>query len=183
MRNTKLVNDYKKFVNKSAGKLRAFRAAAWPILILTALSCTKDSIPTVCLDGNCDASIIFPVEADENGYYHVPLDWDRDYYPYFTVDVEADLPNPFYFVNGEPVVSARFNSNTSWILSNDIINIAQNTKIYFKSKGGKLSSKRTLGPFPPTMIGDTITVFMEVEWNTGVTALVKPNFIEKFIVK
>ena len=121
MRNLKHVNDYKEFVVKSAGKLRAFRAAAWPILLLTAFSCTKDSISTVCLDGNCDASMIFPVEADENGYYHVPLDWNQEYYPYFSIDVEADTTDPEYRYAGDPVVTARFDSDTTWIIGDTLV--------------------------------------------------------------
>lgn len=220
MRNTKHVNDYKEFVNKSAGKLRAFRAAAWPILILTALSCTKSSISTVCPNGDCNASMIFPVEVDNNGYYHVPLDWNQEYYPYFTVEVEADTTNPEYHYAGDPVVTARFDSDTTWIIGDTlvvkqayykpfegdwtstggalptffknlnlnqfngtVVNIAQNTHLYFSDKSGTLHTKRILGPFPPHMVGDTVTIFMEVRWSAGEDSIKKSDYIEKFIVE
>ena len=220
MRNTKHVNDYKEFVVKSAGKLRAFRAAAWPILILTALSCTKRTVHTVCTDGSCDASIIFPTQIDENGYYHIPLDWNQEFYPYFTVDIQADPTSREFYYGGSSVVTARFDSDTTWIIgdtlvlkqayykpfSNEwtstagalpaewrnlnltqfagtVVNIAQNTSIYFKQEGDKMISKRVLGPFPPHMIGDTINIYMEVMWDAGDYSLTKYHYREKFIVE
>ena len=215
-----LTTDYVEFVNRIAGKLRAFRAAALPILILTALSCSKDTVSTTCPGGDCYAIMVFPQSIDENGYYHVPLDWSREYYPYFSVDVVADMTSPEYHYAGDPVVTARFDSDTSWVIgdtlvmkqayykpfseewsstggalpshwrnldltqfSGTVVNIAQNTHIYFKEVNGKVTSKRILGPFPPHLIGDTITVFMEVTWDAGDMSVTKSNFLEKFIVE
>ena len=220
MRNLKHVNDYKEFVIKSAGKLRAFRAAAWPILILTSFSCTPPSISTTCPTGNCNASIVFSEEIDENGYYHVPLDWNQEYYPYFSVDIQADPTSPEYYYNGDPVVTAQFDSDTAWVIGDTlvmkqayykpfsgewtstggalpthwknldltqfagtIINIAQNTHIYFKKEGPKVTSKRVLGPFAPHLKGDTITIYMEVMWDAGDNSIIKSDFLEKFIVE
>ena len=220
MKKQKLTVDYKEFVVKFAGQLRAFRAAAWPIVILTAFSCTKDSVPTVCSDGICDASMIFPVEADKNGYYHIPLDWDQEYYPYFSIDVEADTTSPEYRYAGDPVITARFDSDTSWVIGDTlvmkqayyrpfsgewtstggalpthwknlnltqfagtVVNIAQDTHIYFKENGDKVTSKRVLGPFAPHLKGDTITVYMEVMWDAGDYSVINPLYLEKFIVE
>lgn len=220
MRNLKHVNDYKEFVVKSAGKLRAFRAAAWPILLLSALSCSKTTVSTTCPTGDCNATIIFTEDIDENGYYHVPLDWNQEYYPYFIVDIEADPTSPEYYYNGDPVVTAQFDSDTAWVIGDTlvmkqayykpfsgewtstggalpthwknldltqftgtVVNIAQNTHIYFRKEGSKVRSKRVLGPFAPHLKGDTITIYMEVMWDAGDNSLIKSDFLEKFIVE
>lgn len=182
-------------------------------------SCTIDPIaPETCL-GGCDAQMIFPVQADSNGYYHIELDWDGEYLPWFTVGIKATPTVPEYQYNGSSVVEARFDSNTSWVLGDDLviqqatytpfgdytstwlpipaswvdvelpqyegeeINIAQNTSLYFSQKNGSLYSKRILGPFPPTMKGDTITVYMRVFWEAGDHSILKDNFSQKFIVE
>ena len=47
-------------------------------------SCQKDDLGPkfICTNGDCDAAILFPMLPDSNGYYHVPLDWTREYLPY-----------------------------------------------------------------------------------------------------
>ena len=40
-----------------------------------------DYYPITC-PGGCDAKMVFKEEADENGYYHIYLDWDGEYYPW-----------------------------------------------------------------------------------------------------
>ena len=58
----------------------AFFAAA------TLLSCSKDDIPIpACLTGDCDARMIFPTSNDSNGYYHVKLDWSREYLNFLNI--------------------------------------------------------------------------------------------------
>lgn len=220
MTNLELAKDYKEFVVKFAGQLRAFRAAAWPLVLFLALSCSKEDVLATCPTGDCNASIIFPQAADKNGYYHVRLDWNQEYYPYFSVDVEADPTSPEYYYNGDPVVTAQFDSDTAWVIGDTlvmkqayykpftgewtstggalpthwknldltqfkgtIVNIAQNTHIYFKKNGNKMTSKRVLGPFPPHLKGDTITLYMEVMWDAGDNSVRKPYFLEKFIVE
>jgi len=182
-------------------------------------SCTIDPIAPETCPGGCDAQMIFPVEADANGFYHLELNWDGEYLPWFSVDVKATPIVPEYQYNGSSVVEARFDSNTSWVLGNNLviqqplyspfgnytsnwlpiptswidvelpqyegeeINIAQNTSLYFSEKNGSLYSKRILGPFPPTMIGDTITVYMRVFWEAGDQSILKDDFSQKFIVE
>ena len=182
-------------------------------------SCEVEPIALETCPGGCDAQILFPVQVDDNGYYHMKLDWDGEYLPWFAVNVEATPVDESYRYNGSSVVEARFDSDTSWILGDNLviqqplftpfgdytssylpiptswvdvelpqykgeeINIAQNTGIYFTERGGKLYSKRILGPFPPSMIGDTITVYMRVNWDAGQHSLVKDHFSQKFIVE
>ena len=182
-------------------------------------SCTIDPIAPETCPGGCDAQMIFPIQADSNGYYHMELDWDGEYLPWFAVDVKATPIVPEYQYNGTSVVEARFDSNTSWVLGDDLviqqaiytpfgnytsnwlpiptswvdvelpqyegeeINIAQNSSIYFSERNDSLYSKRILGPFPPTMKGDTITVYMRVFWEAGNHSILKDDFSQKFIVE
>lgn len=183
-------------------------------------SCTIEPIAPETCPGGCDAQMIFPVEADKNGYYHIDLNWDGEYLPWFYVDVEATEVDNEYRYNNNSVVEATFDSNTSWIIGSDLIiqqpiynpffgnytsswepiptefvdvelpqyagtelNIAQGTKLYFSKKNGKLKTRRVLGPFPPAMKGDTITLYMKVYWEAGPYSFTKDNFSQKFIVE
>ena len=201
-----------------AVRLRAFRAAAAACLLFLT-SCEKDDLPPdACPDG-CQAQMLWSYEKDANGYYHVPLDWTGEYLAYFFVDVTASEVDPFWQYNGESVVEARFDSNTSWVVgdtlviaqpyytpfgnytssglplpagwtdveltqySGEVVNIAQPTGIRFSKKNNQLSSRRYLGPFIPSMINDTITVYMKVLWEAGPNTTIKDHYIEKFIVE
>ena len=212
-----LIKVMSRFIKvKIAWRLRAFRAAA---CLLILVSCTPDELAIDTCPGGCDAQMIFPVQADTNGYYHLKLDWDGEYLPWFSVNIKASPVDDAYKYNGSSVVEARFDSDTSWILGDDLviqqplytpfgnytsnwlpiptswvdvelpqyegeeINIAQNTSLYFSEKNGALFSKRVLGPFPPTMIGDTITVYMRVLWEAGNQTFIKDDFSQKFIVE
>ena len=215
----KFIVELEEFIDKSAERLRAFRAAACLFLLLPAFSCSNEDLPPVCITGNCDAEMVFPIAIDENGYYHVDLSWDQQYYPYFTLDINASPIDPFYFYGDHPVAQANFDSNTTWIIGDTLvvqqnyyepftspwnsngplpsyvgdlyltqfagmeINIAQGSPVYFSSANGRFTTKRTLGPFPPHMEGDTITVYMQVFWDAGDLSVVKSNFSEKFIVE
>ena len=109
-----------KIENKIAVHLRAFRAPAVTCLILLT-SCEKDDLPPdTCPDG-CQAQMLWNYEKDANGYYHVPLDWTGEYLPYFFVDVTASEVDPFWQYNGESVVEARFDSNTSWVIGDSLV--------------------------------------------------------------
>lgn len=202
---------------KIARKLRAFCAAA--VAVIT-LSCSTDLIlPLACPDG-CQAQMVFPVSADENGYYHIRLDWSREYYPYFAVDVKASKVDEQYEYGGVKVVTAEFDSNASWIIGDSLtfiepiynpflgnytssgvpipistsevvlsqfsgmrVNVVQSSPIYFSEDEQFMYSRRIVGSIPPTMIGDTITLYMEVFWDAGMQSVKKSNFSEKFIVE
>ena len=183
-------------------------------------SCEVEPLAPETCPGGCDAQMIFPVKADANGYYHIDLNWDGEYLPWFYVDVEATEVDNEYKYNNNSVVEATFDSNTSWIIGSDLIiqqpiynpffgnytsswepiptefvdvelpqytgielNIAQGTKLYFSKKNGKLKTRRVLGPFPPAMKGDTITLYMKVYWEAGPLSFTKDDFSQKFIVE
>lgn len=170
--------------NNSLGNLRAFRAAAVLLLIGFMHACSKAPLSPDTCPGGCSAQMVFPVVQNQDGYYNVELDWDREYLPYFTIDLTATKLNPEYLYNGNSVVSAELHSETTWMLeeSGVEVQVVQESSVYFTDNGGNLKSKRIVGPFPPTMIGDTVTVYMEVFWDAGMESK-KMNFFENFIVK
>lgn len=64
-----------------------------------------------------------------------------------------------------------------------VVPVVQNTDIYFShDMDGDFSTTRIVGPFPPTMIGDTISIFMKVKWDIGMI-IEKDHYIEKFIIE
>ena len=103
-------------------QLRAFRAAAVGFISTLALSCTSEPLlPAVCEDGDCSSYIDFNRVKDSNGYYHVSLDWTGEYLPYFFVDVNADKTSAEYRYNNTSVVTAEFDSNTSWKIGDTLV--------------------------------------------------------------
>ena len=138
-------------MNNSLGNLRAFRAAVVLLLIAFTHACTKsplDNGPAGACPGECSAQMLFPVQKDVNGLYHINLNWDREYLPYFTIDLIASVIRPEYRYNGVSVVTAEFYSETSWTLENSgvEVDIIQDTHVYFKDNGLNLTSKRIVGP-------------------------------------
>lgn len=216
----KLVNHILS-ITKSRCNLRAFRAAASLIFLYALTSCEKEQFNLPCETGYCEYNILSPTGADENGYIHTELDWTSEYWPYFTLDVEADRTADEYKYNGESVVQAQFDTDSYFILSDSlnvtinlynpwqgletwggypipvrdtivtlsqfegyIVPVVQNTNIYFsEDEVGRFTTRRVVGPFPPTMIGDTITLYMKVKWDLGSEILTKDDFIQKFIIE
>ena len=197
---------------------------SWGLALFAAaslLSCSKDALPTPsCTTGDCNAKMIFPTDKDANGYYHVKLDWSREYLPYFILDVEASTISPEYRYNDISFVQANFHSDTSWRIGDTLVmkvpifkpftgnwtqtgnliphtfqnlpltqfagievNVVQPNTIQFSEKDGVLKSRRVVGPFIPTMIGDTVTIVMKIKWDAMYEKVVKDNFVEKFIVE
>jgi hypothetical protein len=212
---------FRRLKTKIAWQLRAFRAAAWPLLLLALSSCEKESFAPPCETGDCNASIESTFYKDSNGYYHAELDWTREYYPYFNLDVYADRTSPEYWYNSESVVQAEFDTDSYFVLGDSIaftislyqpwlglwtydnipipyenttvylsqfegtiVPVVQNTDIYFSNnrENGRFYTRRTVGPFPPTMIGDTISIFMKVKWDIG-EIITKDSYVEKFIIE
>ena len=210
-----------KSLTKSRCNLRAFRAAA-SLILLTLASCATEPLFPLCDSGDCNATIYSSFTKDVNGYYHAELDWTLEYYPYFILDIEADRTTEGYWYNDQPAVTARFDTDTYFILGDSvaftiplyqpyggletyggfpiavrdttvyldqfegtIVPVVQNnTRVYFSDDElGRFSTKRTVGPFPPTLIGDTISVFMKVYWDGGDEFEVKDHYIEKFIIE
>lgn len=202
------------------GNLRAIRAAVIIVFINTLLSCQSEPFDSPCLSGDCDASIESTFEKDSNGYYHAVLDWNSEYYPYFTIDITADQTSPQYHYNNVSIVRAQFDTDSYFVLEDSIaftislyqpwlglwtydgtpipyenttiyldqfegtiVPVVQNTEIYFsEQENGDFTTKRTVGPFPPSMIGDTISIFMKVKWDIG-ESYIKDGYVEKFIIE
>jgi hypothetical protein len=205
-----------------AARLRAFRAAACIFLLPFAASCVHDDIvPQGCIGGECNAIIDFGIGKDINGFYHVKLDWNREYLPYFTIKASASRIPEEHHYNKVPYVSADFDSDTFWVIGEGVtyreplynpfnstytssgtmlpsqvtqvtvntlkgtkVNVVQSTEIYFREdQDGSFSTYRTVGPFPPELKNDTITIFMRVFWDMGGESVIKDHFVEKFIVE
>jgi len=144
----------KSISRRLASKLALFCAAA------IAVSCQKDPLlPDTCLGGDCDARMIFPAQKDANGYYHVALDWSRDYLPYFILDIEASEITPENrYTNNYSYVQAKFDSDTSWIIGDTLVMQVP----IFKPFTGVWTSN---GPLPTEIKPVYLTQFAGIEVN------------------
>ena len=62
--------------------------------------------------------------------------------------------------------------------------VQNDTRVYFSDdSNGEFTTKRTVGPIPPSLEGDTISVYMKVFWDAGLESIEKGNFIEKYIIE
>jgi len=147
-------------------------------------SCSKDDIPQVCYDGSCDASLELPGNIDSNGYHHIDLDWNGEYFPRFSIDIYADATDPYWWYNETPVAQANFYTDTTIDVGYDVIPVVQSSRVNLSSrdKSNTLYGKRIVGPFPPEMKGDTIEVRAVIFWDAGINYKEKELFI-KFIVE
>ena len=215
-----LLENHTLYQTKSRCNLRAFRAAASLFLLTALFSCEKEPVAPPCETGDCNAYIESTFYKDSNGYYHAELDWNSEYYPYFSLDIHADKTSPEYWYNRESVVAAQFDTDSYFVLNDSvaftislyqpwqglwtydgtpipyenttiylsqfegtIVPVVQNTNIYFSDdEFGEFTTKRVVGPFPPTMIGDTISIFMKVQWDIG-SIIEKDHYVEKFIIE
>jgi hypothetical protein len=153
-------------------------------LLLLLGSCTKDDIfPPICIGGDCSAEFYIDYPQDENGYYHIDLNFDQEYLPKFDIKVGATVTHPYWWYNDSPVVVAVFETDSYWRYENDLLPAVQGSRVYFKQvTRSKATTKRIVGPFPPEMIGDTITIYPTIMWDAG-NAYEKQTFSLKFIVK
>ena len=147
-------------------------------------SCSKDDIPQVCYDGSCDATLELPGNIDSNGYYHIDLEWNGEYFPRFSIDIYADATDPYWWYNETPVAQANFYTDTTIDVGYDIIPVVQSSRINLSSrnKSNTLYGKRIVGPFPLEMKGDTIDVKAVIFWDAGINYKEKEISI-KFIVE
>lgn len=124
-------------------------------------------------------SINFVVKGnlDSNGYIHMDLDWTGYYYPRFTVGVDATTSK------NERVV-AKFTSDAGFDVGMyGEQEVVQSTTLYLsKYAEGKSYTKRTIGPIPPQMEGDTLLVNVEIVRFEGKSEK-KSNYLLKFIVE
>lgn len=147
-------------------------------------SCSKDDVPQVCYDGSCDATLELPGNIDSNGYYHIDLEWNGEYFPRFSIDIYADATDPYWWYNETPVAQANFYTDTTIDVGYDVIPVVQSSRVNLSSrdKSNTLYGKRIVGPFPPEMKGDTIDVKAVIFWDAGINYKEKEISI-KFIVE
>ena len=162
--------------------------------IIFTFGCESETLsPSLCLDGNCDGSLSIPGYVDANGYYHIDLDFTGEYYPRFSIYVEADDVDPYYYYNDMGVVQAAFESPSNWTLpSGEILEIVQSTTIYLNNSPdnteylpnvpGRKWAKRIIGPIPPMFEGDTLRINAEIYWDGG-SKTQSQYFSERIIVE
>ena len=202
------------------GYLRGLAIFALIIVLLILTSCTPDEDFETCT-GGCETFMELPGTLDENGYYHIDLDFSGLYLPWFIIDVYATPATPDNRYNGISVIEAEFDSDTFWNLGDNVIfqvplynpfesyltssgytlpatiqeisidyfqgitlNIVQNTGIYFNETDNPelMHTRRVVGPFPPQIVGDTITIYSEIYWEAGNDSMFK-ELSAKFIIE
>jgi hypothetical protein len=179
-----------RIIKNIAGKLRAFRAAAVLFILFALFSCTKPyDDPTICVTGDCFAKFSIDAPRDSNGFYHVSLDYDGEYDPRFTIDGLASAISEEYRYGDQSVVSARFKGDkeieiviAEHLNQTEIIPVVQETQIYFSGNSSMLKTKRTVGPIPLHLKGDTLNIQAEVLWDAGVESILR-NFSLKIILE
>lgn len=148
------------------------------LLVITCLLCSFTSS-----NSSLSADFYVKGEIDGNGYIHVKLPWNGEYWPRFTLGIEADKSPTTY--NNHSVVSAKLSSDQVWDGGMyGEIEYVQSTSVYFSSpkRGTKGYTKRIIGPFPPEFRGDTLVVDVEVVWDLGKFEE-KKDYSLKFIVE
>lgn len=101
-----------------------------------------------------------------------------------TLVIQQVLYDPFGLVDQDGIpLPAGYNDLNLTQFEGIEVNIAQSAPIYFHDKPEGFKTRRYLGPFIPQMIGDTITVHMQVYWDAGMESKVKDHYLEKFIVE
>ena len=120
---------------------------------------------------------VVSAEFDTDTYYTIgdtlaftiPL-----YNPYQGLETYYGYPIP---VQDTIVYLSQFAGMVFPVVQND-------TRVYFSDdSNGEFTTKRTVGPIPPSLEGDTISVYMKVFWDAGLESVEKGNFIEKYIIE
>jgi len=147
------------------------------LLVLLALllsfslsSCSPETMldPPTCINGDCNAEFFIDGNLDSNGYYHVKLDWESQYYPRFDIEVEASLTDPWWWYNEVSVIQANFYTGDNWQFQNDELPIVQSNRVYLKKVDAyKAYAKRIVGPIPPEFKNDTVYIEPDVFWDAG----------------
>ena len=141
------------------------------------------------MTGDCFAKFSIDAPRDSNGFYHVSLDYDGEYDPRFTIDGLASAISEEYRYGDQSVVSARFKGDkeieiviAEHLNQTEIIPVVQETQIYFSGNSSMLKTKRTVGPIPLHLKGDTLNIQAEVLWDAGVESILR-NFSLKIILE
>lgn len=138
------------------------------LLLILITSCSKEDLLTTC-QGDCSATMEVPGYLDENGYYHIQLNWKQEFLPRFSIELYATPTSPELRYNNVPVVTAEFTSDREWYFQGEKLNVMQGTEIYFRETDDPniLYTKRIVGPFPEEVKGDTISIQSEIFWEAG----------------
>jgi len=96
------------------------------------------------------------------------------YSPYLGLETYEGFPIP---VRDTIVYLNQFAGTVLPIVQND-------TRVYFSDDtNGEFTTRRTVGPFPPTLEGDTISIYMKVLWDAGMESVLKEDYYEKYIIE
>ena len=144
-------------------------------VLLAVVSCAKSDLPPdVCVGGDCFAKFSLGVPIDSNGFYHIPLNYDGEYDPRFTILAEASAINSEFRYNDVSAVSATFKGNKRVEVSvvehlniTEFIPLVQESAVYFSGNTSVLTSKRIVGPVKRELKGDTLTIQVKVVWDAG----------------
>ena len=151
--------------------------------LFTSCSTQEELFDPLCVTGDCEVVFDIDGELDKNGYYHVRLDFEQQYYPRFNVELDASITQPAKWYNGRPVVVAKFETDTYWQYQNDYLPVVQGTSIYFEQySSSRAYTKRIVGPVPPQMKGDTIILYPTILWDGG-NLYEKKSYTVKIIVE
>jgi len=160
------------------------------LLTILIVSCTKDDVSSnICINGDCSAYFSVPYQQDSSGYFHVKLDYSGEHDPYFVIEAYATAVVPEYRYNDTSIVEAEFKGDKTLrvliaehLNSYETIPVVQETSIYLSGNSDTLFGRRTVGPIPPSMIGDTLNVNAEIFWDAGMQSKFK-NYSLKFIIE
>ena len=164
------------------------------VFVVFSVSCSDQEMEiALCPDGNCDGALYIPFSKDNNGFYHVDLDFSGEYFPRFDIYIEGDDVDPFYYYNDIGVVQAAFESSSFWVMENGVeVDLVQDTTFYLNnstsnneyipSQPNRKWGKRIIGPIHPQFIGDTIVIRAEIYWDGGSKSR-SQLFEEKFIIE
>lgn len=158
------------------------------LLILSFLftSCSVEEAldPPTCMGGNCSAEFYIDGELDENGYYHVKLNWDGEYNPRFNIDIISNLTDTWYWYNGSPVIQANFYTDDMIDTGYEKIPIVQPTRVYLSQQSENSAyGKRIVGPVSFEYKNDTIYIEPEISWEAGSKSIFRTYNFLKIIVE
>ena len=72
------------------------------VLLVSSLLLTFNSFS----QDNLDVDYFVKGKKDKNGYTHIKLNWDGEYWPRFTIGLYADTQDKEYWYNGSPVITS-----------------------------------------------------------------------------
>lgn len=168
------------------GEDSIFGIALLALMLFFFSSCSVEEAldPPTCIDGSCNAQFILDGELDENGFYHVKLNWGGEYNPRFNIEILSTLTDPWYWYNGSPVVQANFYTDTMIDTGYEEIPIVQSSRVYLSQKDENIAhGKRTVGPVPIEYKNDTIFIEPEISWEAGTKSIFKTYNNLKIIVE